>query len=246
MKAALYGRIVFGASAVLFGVIALMWHDPDTWQSLVRIWKVPFGTAIGQCLMIVLIAGGIGILFPRTARAASIVLAVVYGIFSLACVPGIIGAPKVYFEYGAFFEQFSLLCGAIGLFAASEASAARAATAGRLARLGLGLCTVSFTLAQIFYLKITADLVPTWIPPNQTFWAILTTVAFGLAAIAMLINRQARLATRLMTLMIVLFGILVWVPRLVAHPEAHGNWSEFALNFLIAGAAWMVADAITA
>jgi hypothetical protein len=22
----------FGASAMLFGVIALMWHDPDTWQ----------------------------------------------------------------------------------------------------------------------------------------------------------------------------------------------------------------------
>jgi len=30
MKTALYGRIVFGASAVLFGVIALMWHDADT------------------------------------------------------------------------------------------------------------------------------------------------------------------------------------------------------------------------
>jgi len=30
MKTALYGRIVFGASAVLFGVIALLWHDADT------------------------------------------------------------------------------------------------------------------------------------------------------------------------------------------------------------------------
>jgi hypothetical protein len=34
MKTALYGRIVFGASAVLFGVIALMWYDSDTWQYL--------------------------------------------------------------------------------------------------------------------------------------------------------------------------------------------------------------------
>jgi hypothetical protein len=246
MKAALAGRIVFGAAAVLFGVIALMWHDADTWQSLVRIWNVPFGTVIGQCLMVVLIAGGIGILFPRTARLASIVLAVVYGVFSLAGIPGIIAAPKVYAEYGSFFEQFSLLCGAIGLYAVTETSVARAAATGRLARLGLGLCAVSFTLAQIFYLKITADLVPTWIPPNQMFWAILTTVAFGLAAVAILINRQAQLALRLMTLMIVLFGILVWIPRLVAHPEVHGNWSEFALNFLIAGAAWMVADAVTA
>jgi hypothetical protein len=45
-----------------------------------------------------------------------------------------------------------------------------------------------------------------------------------------------------MTLMIALFGILVWVPLLIAHPAAHLVWSEFALNFLIAGAAWMVAD----
>jgi hypothetical protein len=244
MKAALYGRIVFGASAVLFGVIALMWHDPDTWQSLARIWRLPFGAVIGQCLMVVLIAGGIGMLFPRTARTAAIVLTVLYGLFSLACVPGIIRSPGVYAAYGSFFEQFSLVCGAVALYAVTQPSALRAAATARLARLGLGFCAVSFTLAQIFYLKLTADLVPTWIPPNQMFWAILTTVAFGLSAVAMLINRQAWLATSLMTLMIILFGVLVWVPRLVAHPQAHGNWSEFALNFLIAGAAWMVADAL--
>ena len=44
---ALYGRIVFGASAVLFGVIALMWHDSDTWQTLRQIWSLPFGIIIG-------------------------------------------------------------------------------------------------------------------------------------------------------------------------------------------------------
>ena len=74
------------------------------------------------------------------------------------------------------------------------------------------------------------------------FWAMLTTVAFGLAAIAILINRRARLAMHLMTLMLALFGVMVWVPLLIAHPRAHFNWSEFALNFLIAGAAWVVAD----
>jgi hypothetical protein len=37
-------------------------------------------------------------------------------------------------------------------------------------------------------------------------------------------------------------GVLVWVPRLIDHPEAHFNWSEFALTVLITGAVWMVAD----
>jgi hypothetical protein len=66
MKTALYGRIVFGASAVLFGVIALLWHDADTWQNLQHIWSLPFGTIIDGCLMTAQIAGGIGIQHPRT------------------------------------------------------------------------------------------------------------------------------------------------------------------------------------
>jgi hypothetical protein len=192
--------------------------------------------------MISQIAGGIGIQYPRTARLGSIVLGVVYLLFSLACIPGIIARPAIYVRYGSFFEQFSLLCGAIAVYAATEPKAARAAAFGRVARLGLGACAISFTLSQIMYLRVTAVLVPKWIPPDQMFWAILTTIAFALAAIAIVINRQARLAIRLMTLMLALFGVLVWIPALIAHPDAHLNWSEFSLNFLIAGAAWMVAD----
>jgi len=242
MKTALYGRIVFGASAVLFGVIALMWHDSDTWQTLSQIWSLPFGAILGGCLMTAQIAGGIGMQYPRTAHLASIVLGAVYLLFSLACIPGIIAAPATYFHYGSFFEQFSCLCGAMALYATTEANEARAAAFGRAARLGLGLCAVSFTLSQMIYLRVTVGLVPTWIPPNQMFWAVLTTVAFALAAIAILINRQARLALRLMTVMLALFGLLVWIPRLIAHPEAHLNWSEFGLTSLITGATWMVAD----
>ena len=236
------GRILFGASAVLFGVIALMWHDADTWQNLSQIWKLPSGAIIGACLMIAQIAGGIAMLLLRTARLASILLIAVYAIFALACIPGIIAAPGVYAQYGSFFEQFSLLCGAIALFAATEKNPARALAFGRAARLGLGLCAVSFTLSQVIYLRFTADLVPKWIPPNQMFWAILTTIAFAVAAIAILINRQARLAMLLMTLMLALFGVLVWIPRLVAHPESHANWSELSLTLLITGASWTVAD----
>jgi hypothetical protein len=259
MKTASYGRIVFGAAAVWFGVIALMWHDADTWQNLHHIWSLPFGVIIGACLMTAQIAGGVGIQFPRAARLASVVLCVVYLCFSLACIPEIIAASNIYDRFGgSFFLFFSLLCGAIalyagtyagtyggtyaGTYAATEANTARAAVFGRMARLGLGVCAISFTLGQALLPRETASLVPKWIPPNQMFWAILTTVAFGLAAIAILMNRQARLAIRLMTLMLALFGVIVWVPHLIAHPRAHFNWSECVLTFLITGAAWVVAD----
>jgi hypothetical protein len=243
MKTASYGRIFFGASAALFGVIALMWHDLDTWQSLHPIWRLPLGSIIGTCLMAAQIASGVAMQHPRTTRLASIILGVIYLLFSLACVPSIIAASNLFERYGgSFFQLFSLLCGAIALYAATETNTAKAVTFGRLARLGLGVSAISFTLSQILYLHSTAELVPKWIPPNQMFWAVLTTIAFGLAALAILINRQARLATRLMAFMLGIFSLLVWIPRLIAHPEAHFNWSEFALTALIAGAAWMVAD----
>ncbi len=242
MRAKFYGRIVFGASAVLFGVIALMWHDAETWQTLRKLWSLPFGTIIGGSLMLAQIAGGIGILFQRTARPASLVLGFVYLFFPLACIPGIIDAPATYAQYGSFFEQFCLLCGAIAVYTATEPDEKRATVLGRLARLGLGLCAISFTLSQIFYLSVTADLVPRWIPPNQILWVILTTIAFAFAALAILINRHARVAIRLMALMLALFGVLVWIPRLVARPQAHLNWSELALTFLMTGASLVVAE----
>jgi hypothetical protein len=106
----------------------------------------------------------------------------------------------------------------------------------------LGVCAVSFALEQAFYLHATTTLVPKWIPPGQKFWAIATTVLFALAAVALVTNRMALLAARLLTLMLVLFGLLVWVPILLSAPRSPGNWSEFAETFAIAGAAWILAD----
>ena len=52
----------------------------------------------------------------------------------------------------------------------------------------------------------------------------------------------ARNAARLLTLMLVLFGLVVWVPLLLSAPRNSGNWSEFAETFAIAGATWILAD----
>ncbi|MBV9233365.1 MAG: hypothetical protein JO030_04925, partial [Candidatus Eremiobacteraeota bacterium] len=96
MKAAHYGRLFFGAGAVLFGVIALLWHDADTWQALRRLWSLPFGMAIGNGLMIAQIVGGMAIAIRRAARAGSALLCVVYALFALACIPGIVAHPRVF------------------------------------------------------------------------------------------------------------------------------------------------------
>src|SRR5579859_7759235 len=84
MKTAFYGRIVFGASAVLFGVIALTWHDSDTWQNLQQIWRLPFGALIGGCLMAALIAGGVGMQYASNTWMAWFVVCVFYSSRTMA------------------------------------------------------------------------------------------------------------------------------------------------------------------
>jgi len=97
-------------------------------------------------------------------------------------------------------------------------------------------------LEQLFYLSATADFVPKWIPPGQMFWAITTTIAFALAAIALLSGRSALLASRLLTAMVIGFGLLVWLPAPFADPHKLINWAGNAENLSIAGAAWIVTD----
>ena len=231
-------RVLFGVSVVAFAVISLMWHESTTWQ-LVHPLSPPLATVVAWCLVIAQVIGGFSILYPRTARFGSVVIGAVYAVFTLACIPGIVRAPTTDAQYVNFFEQFAIVCGALAVFASV---AANAASLRRLARLGFGLCAISFGIAQIVYLQFTASLVPVWLPPNQVFWTNLTTIAFLAAAVAILINRQAGLALRLMVLMLAVFGVLVWIPHLVTQPADLSNWSEFAENFMIAGAAWVVAD----
>lgn len=241
MKAAFYGRALFGASAVVFGVASLIGHNSEMWQRL-----RPLGPALGPIiawgLTLALIIGGAAMLYPRTARFASVVLGIVYGLFTLACIQDIAPAPLSFVSYIDFFEQLSVVCGAIAVYAATDPSVAESATLGRVVRIALGVCTISFGWAQLAYFQYTASLVPTWMPPNQMFWTILTTVAFGLAAIAILINLQARLAMRLIALMLALFGLLVWVPRIAVHPGKLSNWTEFSENYLITASSWLVAE----
>ena len=226
------GRHVFGVAALASGLITLAWHDYNGWHQ---------PRYLVYAAAAALIFGGAAIQFPRAAKTGAAVLGAAYLVFALLCVPGIVAKPQIYNSWGNFFEQFSLLTGAAIAYARLS-SAWSPETLQRIGRILLGICTVSFTLEQAFYLRATASLVPHWVPPSQMFWAVTTTVLFALASVALLTNRMALLASRLLTMMIVGFGLLVWVPLVLSHPHSHTNWSENAETFTIAGATWILAD----
>jgi hypothetical protein len=226
------GRHVFGVAALVFGLITLAWHDYNDPHQL---------RYIVYAASAALILGGAAIQFRRTAKTGAAVLGAAYLVFALLCVPGIVAKPRIYNSWGNFFEQFSLVTGAAIAYARLS-SAWSGETLHRIGRILLGICTASFTLEQAFYLHATASLVPKWLPPSSMFWAVTTTVLFALAAVALLTNRMALLATRLLTIMLVSFGLLVWVPLVLSDPHNHTNWSENAETFAIAGATWILAD----
>jgi hypothetical protein len=226
------GRPVFGVATLAVGLVTLAWHDYNGWHQ---------PRYLVYAAAAALILGGAAIQFRRTAKMGAAVLAAVYLLLALQCVPGIVAAPRIYNSWGNFFEQFSLLTGAAMVYA-RWSSAWPPESLHRVGRILLGVCVASFTLEQGIYLAATATLVPKWTSPSQTFWAVTTTVFFALAAVALLADRKALLAARLLTLMLVSFGLLVWVPLILSDPHSHTNWSETAETFAIAGSAWILAD----
>ena len=226
------GRHLFGATALVFGLIMLAWHDYNGWH-LSRYVLYPVVAAE--------ILGGVAMQFRRTAKSGAAVLGAVYLVFAFRCVPQIFAQPRIYNSWGNFFEQFSLVSGAAIVYGHLSSPWSRE-TLNRIGRILLGICAASFTLEQAFYLGATASLVPKWLPPTQMFWAVTTTALFALAAVALLTNRMALLATRLLTMMLLIFGLLVWVPLLLSDPHSQSNWSETVETFAIAGVAWILAD----
>jgi len=72
---------------------------------------VVLAVAIAQIL------GGAVIQFRRNAKTGAFVLGAAYLVSTLLCVPQIVTAPQRYNSWGNFFEQLSLLSGAVIVYA---------------------------------------------------------------------------------------------------------------------------------
>jgi hypothetical protein len=241
MKTA-FGRHVFGIAILYFGIVDLFLHDYNDWEQLKSLWLTPGGSFVGYVVAGCMIAGGIAVQWRRTARAGAVVLGFVFLFFGLRWIPGMIAQPRVFDSYGNFFEEFSIFTGALIVYATATPALRWSVALERLAYYFFAACVISFTIAQVIDLRGVAGFVPKWIPPGPMFWSVTTTIAFALAAIALLLRFKALLALRLTTVMILGFGLLLWLPRLLADPSSQLNWGGNGQNLAIAGAAWILAD----
>jgi hypothetical protein len=231
----------FGLSVLLFGAISVAWHDSDLWAHAQAI-AGRFAAVPAWGCTALLCAGALALLLGRSVPG-SLLVGVGGALLTLSTIVDIAAAPASYPSYIDTFELFAIVCGAAALYAQEANDERRARQLVRVALLAFACCNLSYAVAQVVFFTYTASLIPGWIP-GATFWTALSTAAFALAAVAMAIGRQTLLALRLLATMVGLFAVLVWIPRLVVAPTLQ-NWSEFMLTWVIAGAAWTLAAAVT-
>ncbi len=232
-----FGRHVYGFGAIALGGITLGWHQIDALGSTTH------PDILVYVVSAIEIVGGAAIQWKKTTRIGAFTLGAIFSVFTLYWLPYVVKPPLAFWPWGNFFEQFSIVLGSLFVLASTfHNNAQRAASIEHGALVGYGICVVTYALYQLFYLKYTSSLVPVWIPPGQMFWGIATTIFFALAAIALLTGLLAHLASGLLTIMLVLFGFLVWLPPAFANPHTLSNWREFSENLLMVGTSWIVAE----
>ena len=231
------GHYVYGFSAITFGIITLVWHQ------IYSLGNISHPEFLIYFAGIVELIGGLAILWQKTIKYGAITIGTIFLVFTLYLLPPIFKMPLVYFPWGNFFEEFSIVLGGVLVFSSTfKSDSERAAKIARFAYMLYGICVLSYSLYQLFYLSYTASLVPMWIPPGQMFWAVTTTIAFALAAFAILYGYSALLAARLLTTMFIGFCFLVWLPRCISNLSELTNWFSNAKTLIVAGTAWVVAD----
>src|SRR5260370_33608378 len=116
------GRHVYGLACVAFGIITFVWHDFNNWQQIQALGNVPHREILVYIAAAIEIFGGVAMQWPRTARAGAFALGFIYLVFALLWVPRIVAEPRGVDRWGIFFEQLSLVSGALVIFRALSPS----------------------------------------------------------------------------------------------------------------------------
>ena len=242
------GHVFFAAVMVWLGALGL------SKGTFVQVWEpvpqwVPAREALAYLCAFISLASGIGLLWQRTAAVAARLLLVSLMIWLLALrLPNLFFQTPVVLVAWTFGSTAVMVAAAwvlyvrfagdrdrqrLGLFADDRGV--------RIARALYGLSLIPFGLAHFMYLDATTVLIPGWLPWHVA-WAYFTGATFIAAGLAVTVGVFARLAAVLSTLQLGLFGLIVWVPRVLAGAVNDFQWGEFVVTCALTAGAWVVAD----
>lgn len=239
------GSTVYAIAAMALGIINLIWADFATvWQPIQAFGDhVPCRRLFACVVAVGLLLGGVAILWRPASRFGALLVGIMNLIFAVFWLPRVIHFPQIFGTWGGLLEALFPVTGAALLYVTAASRDSREASrTAQLARYLFGICLLSFGVVHFLALPQTAGMVPRWIPPGQQFWAVATGLAHLLAGLAVLTGVADLLASRLLTLMLIVFGVFVWLPRLFTHPHDHTAWAGNAVNLIMIGTAWVFAN----
>jgi uncharacterized membrane protein len=252
MRIASVGHVVFAATMIALGILGLVKGDfAPIWEPVPQ--GLPAREVLACLCSFVSLAGGLGLLWPRTAAVAARALFVYLLLWLLLFKARfIVQAPTVEGSYQTCGETAVIVAGAWVLYAWFAVdwdkrwlASATGDKGVRMARVLYALALIAFGLSHFAYVNMTAPLVPAWLPAH-VFWAYFTGGTFLAAAAAILVGVWARLAAALSTLQIGLFTLLVWGPILAVGHISAQHWTEVVVSWTITAGGWVVADSYRA
>ena len=237
------GMIGLGILALIYGDFAMVWQPVAPW--------IPGRTALAYASGVLMLLGGIGLLFNATVAWSIRVLFPYLIIWALLKVPALFVAPGVEAVWLGLGELTVLLSGGWVLFARLSAlpedspfAFATGERGVRIAQILFAVSLIPIGLSHIVYVKATADLVPAWLP-FRTGWAYLTGAGHIAAGLGVLFSVLPRVAACAEAGMLSVFTLLVWIPAILSAPRTRLPWTAFFISWAIASAAWAVAQNVT-
>lgn len=226
------GRLMLAAGLIGFGLVGLHFHHAiDGLQpfTLQHPW-VWLNSAV-------LVLGGIGLAWSRTASRAALALWVLLTVLLFVHGPGLAAEPANPVRWVSALEI-------LGLLAACMLIAAPGRTDFRLAaRIAVGLMLIVFGAVHWLYVEAIAGMIPAWMPGREV-WPLFTGAANIAAGLAIASGVLARPASALVGAMFASWIVLVHTPRLLAAPGERSEWVACALAFALTGVVWTVNGAL--
>jgi uncharacterized membrane protein len=114
----------------------------------------------------------------------------------------------------------------------------------RVVQAVFGVPWLVFGIQHFMYADFVASLVPAYFPA-RLFFAYFTGAAMFAAGVSLIVNIKARLAAMLLGIMLLIFVLLIHVPKLASDSTVMMAWTRALQDVAIASAAFMLAGALS-
>jgi uncharacterized membrane protein len=238
------GIVLLGAGSAGAGVLDLIYGEFEAAHQPIQAISdhIPGVRVLAYLAGIWLIAGGIAIMRPRTARTGAIALAIIYACFAAFWIPRLWTVPRLYGHSWRLYV--GLVTGpCVDLVPIVGALIVLGKTNVRYV---MAFATIMFGLEHLANPADVAMLIPAWIPLSGKTWSIVTGICFVVAGLAFAVGTLDVLAAKLLAAMFTVFTLLSLIPLLVAAPRDHTSWGGNAVNLAVIGATWIFAQLIQA